>query len=74
MRELYSDVVLKVPLHSIRLAAGARRVVVHVHGAGDAYEVEFMTSAGETIAVVTATADQLTQSDEQVNGASDVQA
>lgn len=74
MREMYSDVVLKVPLPSNGLAVGARGVVVHVHGEGDAYEVEFMTSAGETIAVVTATADLLTQSDEQVNGASDVQA
>lgn len=74
MREMYSDVVLKVPLPSNGLVAGDRGVVVHVHGNGEAYEVEFMTSAGETIAVVTATADQLTQSDAQVNGASDAQA
>lgn len=59
MREMYSDVVLKVPLPLNALAAGARGVVVHVHVQGEAYEVEFMTPAGETIAVVKVAEDQL---------------
>lgn len=59
MREMYSDVLLKVPLPSDGLTAGAHGVVVHVHGQGDAYEVEFMTPAGETIAVVKVAEDKL---------------
>lgn len=64
MREKYSDVVLKVPLPSDELPVGARGVVVYVHGQGEAYEVEFMTPAGETIDVVTVTEDQLLPPDE----------
>lgn len=45
-----------------------------MYTARGAYEVEFMTSAGETTAVVTALEDQLTQPHGQANGSSDVQA
>ncbi|MBI4517482.1 MAG: DUF4926 domain-containing protein [Deltaproteobacteria bacterium] len=41
------------------LQAGDIRTVVHIHGGGAAYEVEFMTLAGETVAVVTLLPDQL---------------
>lgn len=59
MRELYSDVVLKVPPPLNALAAGPRGVVVHEHVQGEAYEVEFMAPAGDTIDVVTVAEDQL---------------
>ncbi|MDI4635938.1 DUF4926 domain-containing protein [Pelomonas sp. V22] len=59
---MYCGVVLKVPLPSDEQPVGARGVVVHVHGQGEAYEVEFMTPAGETIDVVTVTEDQLVPS------------
>ena len=35
------------------LKAGDIGTVVHIHGGGAAYEVEFMTLAGETVSVVT---------------------
>lgn len=68
MRELYSDVLLKVPLPSNALTAGARGVVVHVHAQGETYEVEFMTPAGETIAVVTVAEDKLEPSPQECRG------
>jgi hypothetical protein len=33
--------------------------VVHVYGAGTAYEVEFVTAEGRTLAVLTLTADDV---------------
>lgn len=68
MREMYSDVVLKVPLPSDELPVGARGVVVHVHVQGDAYEVEFITPAGETIDVVTVTEEKLEPSPQRCRG------
>lgn len=68
MRELYSDVLLKVPRPSNGLTAGARGVVVHVHAQGEAYEVEFMTHAGETIAVASVAEDQLEPSPQKCRG------
>lgn len=41
-----------------RLVAGDVGTVVHVHRDGTAYEVEFMTLDGETVAVVTVEAGQ----------------
>ena len=63
MYEIYSEVMLTVPLTAQGLKAGNRGLVVHVHGDGEAYEVEFLTLAGETIAVATVDADLLRQVD-----------
>lgn len=41
------------------LKAGDIGTVVHVHQNGAGYEVEFMTLAGETVAVVTLMASQV---------------
>ena len=52
-------IVLTADLPTERLKAGDVGTVVHIHGAGAAYEVEFMTLAGNTIAVATVAADAL---------------
>jgi len=41
------------------LAAGDVGTVVHVHGEGKGYEVEFMTLTGDTVAIVTVMASQV---------------
>ena len=41
------------------LEAGDIGTVVHIHGEGEGYEVEFMTLAGETVAVATLLPAQL---------------
>ncbi len=46
-------VVLTQDVREAGLEAGDIGTVVHVHGAGAGYEVEFMTLAGTTVAVVT---------------------
>lgn len=46
-------VVLTADLPAEKLKAGDVGTVVHLHKNGSAYEVEFMTLAGETIAVAT---------------------
>jgi Domain of unknown function (DUF4926) len=46
-------VVLTAALPGEGLEAGDVGTVVHIHKAGAAYEVEFVTLAGETIAVAT---------------------
>ena len=46
-------VVLTRDLAAEGLKAGDIGTVVHIHGGGAAYEVEFMTLAGETVSVVT---------------------
>jgi len=46
-------VVLTADLPKEGLKAGDVGTVVHVHGNGVAYEVEFMTFSGKTIAVTT---------------------
>jgi len=46
-------VVLKDDIPGVALVAGDIGTVVHVHKGGGGYEVEFMTLAGETVAVVT---------------------
>jgi hypothetical protein len=46
-------VVLTQDLPDEGLKAGDIGTVVHIHEAGAAYEVEFMTLAGETICVTT---------------------
>ena len=46
-------IVLTQDLPAEDLQAGDIGTVVHVHRGGACYEVEFMTLAGETVAVVT---------------------
>jgi len=52
-------VVLTADLPNEGLKAGDVGTVVHIHSAGAAYEVEFMTFAGNTIAVTTVDANAL---------------
>ena len=52
-------VVLTKNLPGENLEAGDIGTVVHIHKGGAAYEVEFMTLTGETVAVVTAKASQV---------------
>ena len=52
-------VVLTANLPSDGLEAGDVGTVVHIHRGGEAYEVEFMTLAGTTLAVATVLSDQL---------------
>lgn len=54
-------VVLKEDLEGLSLKAGDVGTVVMVYGAGQGYEVEFMTLDGETLAVLTLTASQVRQ-------------
>ena len=51
-------VVLTTDLPAESLEAGDVGTVVHIHRDGEAYEVEFMTLAGTTIAVATVLAGQ----------------
>jgi hypothetical protein len=46
-------VILTQDLPDNGLVAGDIGTVVHIHQSGDGYEVEFMTLAGETLAVTT---------------------
>jgi hypothetical protein len=52
-------VVLTKNLPEESLEAGDVGTVVHIHNAGAAYEVEFMTLTGETVAIVTVPAGQV---------------
>ncbi len=52
-------VVLTQHLPDAGLQAGDVGNVVHVHGQGAAYEVEFMTLTGQTVAVTTVLPSQL---------------
>ena len=51
--------VLTVALPDHGLEPGDVGVVVHVYPRQEAYEVEFVTLAGQTAAIVTASADQI---------------
>ena len=55
----HDRVVLKTDVESERLKAGDVGTVVHVYKKGEAYEVEFMTLNGETVAVTTLLASQV---------------
>lgn len=59
MIEEYADAILTENLASHGLEAGDIGTVVMVHDQGAAYEVEFLTLAGETLAVLTLTAAQV---------------
>jgi len=52
-------VVLTADLPDEKLEAGDVGTVVHIHQDGAAYEVEFMTLDGHTVAVATVESDQL---------------
>jgi len=54
IKELDS-VVLAVDVPAHRLKAGDVGTIVHAHGGGKGYEVEFVALDGETVAVVTLT-------------------
>lgn len=53
MHKEHDQVVLACPLPALGLEPGDVGVVVHVHAAGAAYEVEFMSLDGRTIGVET---------------------
>jgi hypothetical protein len=55
----HERIVLTKDLPSEGLKVGDIGTVVHIHQDGEAYEVEFMTLAGETIAVSTVSAAQV---------------
>jgi len=59
MIEEHSSVVLTETLPVAGLEAGDVGVVVHVHGNGQAFEVEFMTLDGNTLSIETLTATQI---------------
>jgi hypothetical protein len=59
MMKEHERVVLKVPVAAEGLEAGDVGTVVHVYPDGLAYEVEFITLAGKTAAVVTLEAPQV---------------
>ncbi|MGH7813434.1 MAG: DUF4926 domain-containing protein [Candidatus Binataceae bacterium] len=59
MIQEHDSVVLLADLPNAGLEAGDVVVVVHVHPGGRAFEVEFMTLGGETVAVETLEADRL---------------
>ncbi len=52
-------VVLTADFPEYRLKAGDVGTVVHVYGAGEAYEVEFFTLDGQTLDVITVEAEQV---------------
>ena len=55
----HDTVVLTQDVPNEGLTAGDVGTVVHVHNNGEGYEVEFMTLAGQTIAVASLLADQV---------------
>ena len=57
----HTRIVLKRPLPNLGLEPDDVGVVVHVHGQGEAYEVEFLTLDGNTIGVETVEACDLRQ-------------
>ena len=61
MYQEHSQIVLTSPLPALGLEPGDVGIVVHVHGAGAAYEVEFKSLDGRTIGVQTLDASQLRQ-------------
>ncbi len=52
-------VVLKHDIKGYGLTEGDIGAVVHCYGSGNAYEVEFVTAEGKTIAVITLTDDDI---------------
>lgn len=61
MLQEHTQVMLKKTIPDLGLTPGDMGVVVHVHGSGTAYEVEFLTLDGHTIGVKTLDAADLRQ-------------
>lgn len=61
----HERVVLLTAIPEHGLVRGDVGVVVHVHGSGDGYMVEFMTLDGETVDVVTLDASQVRSIEER---------
>ena len=61
MVQEHDQVVLACPLPALGLEPGDIGLVVHVHAADAAYEVEFISLDGRTIGVETLQAGQLRQ-------------
>lgn len=59
MIEEHSNVVLTKDIEASGLRGGDIGTVVMVHADGAAYEVEFMTLSGDTLAVLTLAADHV---------------
>ncbi len=59
MLKEHASVVLTQDLPAVGLEAGDVGVVVHVHRGGEAYEVEFLSLDGATVAVETLSAGQV---------------
>ena len=59
MIKKHDRVVLRKAIPDQGLKVGAVGTVVHVHKKGEAFEVEFLTLHGETVAVVTLAASQI---------------
>jgi len=59
MIQEHERVVLKTSVPAQKLEAGDVGTVVHIYRDGQAYEVEFVTLDGRTVAVVTLEADQV---------------
>ena len=59
MIEEFEDVILTCDLPEHGLTRGDIGAVVLVHKEGKGYEVEFTTLAGETVAIVTLTANRV---------------
>ena len=55
----HDRIVLKTAIAAENLEVGDVGTVVHIHKNGAAYEVEFVTLAGDTVAVVTVEAAQV---------------
>jgi hypothetical protein len=55
----HDSIVLTQDLPESGLERGDIGVVVHIHGRDEAYEVEFMTLTGDTVAIVTLKAKQI---------------
>lgn len=55
----HDQIVLTTSLPDLGLEVGDVGVVAHVHGRGDAFEVEFLTLEGETAAVATLSRGQV---------------
>ena len=61
----FERVVLTREVPEDGLVAGDVGTVVHVYGAREGYEVEFLTPSGRTIAVATLNADDLREAGER---------
>ena len=59
MIQEHDCIVLTQDIPAEGLQVGDVGTVVHIHGAGKGYEVEFMTLTGQTVAVVTVLPSQL---------------